>query len=256
MKISNHKIKNILLAVTFATFTFTATAQELPKGLKTTMDMNVDEKGDFEVVMTTKYNAQYWDYMKGNRLLEPSIMKTNLIRVFPKYKLTEFDVKNDEMERTSNVKFKILGALKLDDNGKWIADLETKNPDITKISDTKFMLVDETTGQTMKINLPSSASNAKVEKDNFGKAILTYSAPVTGGGMGNIIKYLGILVAAGGAFLFFRSSKLKTVVVNTPQNKNINYKQTKNIDDAVVINPAPEVKQKPGNDDIHSQAQY
>lgn len=256
MKISNYKLTTHLLAITFAACMLTATAQELPKGLKTTMDMNVDEKGDFEVVMTTKYNAQYWDYMKGNRLLEPSIMKTNMIRVFPKYKLTEFDVKNDEMERTSNVKFKILGALKLDDNGKWIADLETKNPDITKISDTKFMLVDETTGQTMKINLPSSASNAKVEKDNFGKAILTYTAPVTGGGMGNIIKYLGILVAAAGAFLFFKGRKLNTIVVNNPQNKKVSYQQTKQIDDALVIKPAPEQKKQTGDDNFHINAQY
>lgn len=256
MKLNTTKLYHTIAAAILLFSAAFVNAQELPKGLKTTMDMNVGEQGEIEVVMTTKYNAQYWDYMKSNRFLEPSIMKISLLRGFPKYKLTNFDVKNDEMERSSNVKFTILGALKLDDNGKWIADLETKNPDITKISDTKFMLVEETSSQTMKINLPASATNAKVEKDNFGKAVLTYTAPVSGGGMGTIIQYLGILVAAGGAFLFFKGRKLKTVVVNTPQNKNINYNQTKNIDDAVVINPVPEVKQKPGNDDIHSQAQY
>jgi hypothetical protein len=248
--------KYTLLIFIFSTAYFNSFSQASEKGYKVNMEMNADEKGDIEVVATTKYNAQYWDYMKANRTLEPSIMKTTMLRVFPKYKLIDFDIKSDEMERTATVKFKVLGSMKMDDNGKWIADLETKNPDITKISDTKFMLVDEASSQTMKINLPSSASGAKIEKDNFGKAILTYTAPVSGGGMGNIIKYLGILVAAGGAFLFWRSRKLNTVVVDTPQNKNINFNQPKHIDDAVVINPVPDEKLKRPDENKPGQAQY
>jgi hypothetical protein len=251
MKIIKFKIYVVLLVAV----SICATAAAQPKGYKINMELNADEKGTIEMVMTTKYNAQYWDYMKAIKAMEPSILKNNMKRQFPKYELTDFDVKSDDMERTSSAKFKIHGLMKLDDNGKWIADLDTKDPDITKVSDTKFLLVDESTAQTMKINLPSSASGAKVEKDNFGKAILTYTAPV-GGGMGNILQYLGIALAAGGAFLFFKNRKLNTLVVNTPQNKKIDYSNTKHIDEAIVVKPVPDEKLKPGNQNPSSHSQY
>jgi hypothetical protein len=245
MKITNLKYF-IASFIIFCSF-ITCIAQELPKGYKTTMEMNTDEKGDIAVNSTTKYNAQFWDYVKQTKGIEPSVLKNALKRQFPKYQLTDFEIKSDEMERTSTVKFIIHGLLKLDANGKWIADLETKNPDITKVSDNQFLLVDETTAQTLKINLPKSASGAKVEKDSFGKAILTYTAPIGGGGFGNILKYFGFLLAAGGVFLFFKNRKLNTITVNDPKHQKINYQQTKQIDDAVVINQNIKENVKHGN---------
>jgi hypothetical protein len=156
------------------------------------------------------------------------------------------------MERTTNSKFKILGLLKLDESGKWIADLDTKNPDITKVSDNQFLLIDETNAQTLKIILPKSASNAKVEKDNFGKSILTYTAPISGGG-GNILKYIGFLIVAGGIVLFFKNRSLNTIVVNNPKHQKIDYHSTKNIDDAVVINQPVKENVKSNNSEEKDQ---
>jgi hypothetical protein len=211
-------------------------AQEMKKGYKQNIEMTADEKGDVIVASSIKYNAQTWDAVKQMHMTDASVMKNMLKKAFPKYQLSDFDIKNDDMERATNARFKLLGSLKIDDNGKWIAELDSKNPDITKISDNQFLLVDEESAQTLKINLPKSASNAKVEKDNFGKAILTYTAPISGGGAGNIIKYLGFLVAAAGGFLFFKNRKLNTVIVSNQQQQKINYQNTKHIDDTAIGN--------------------
>ena len=256
MKIIQLINNTVLLTAIFLFYCSTATAQE--KGYKVIIEMNAAENGEVEITYVATYTASYWDYMKTSRSLEHSIMKSAMERQYPKYKVTNFSIKPDEDARTATVKYKVLGLLKLDDNGKWIAELDTKKPEIEKISDTKFLMSVDEEGikQNITINLPSSASNAKVENNSFGKAELTYTAPVSGGGMGNIIKYLGILVAAGGAFLFFKGNKLKTLVVSDAQNKKVNYQQPKHIDDAVVINPVPEQKTKPGNETNTSQGQY
>jgi hypothetical protein len=242
MKKANFKY-HIIFLLLLGVFSKNA-AQDLPKGYKINMEMNVDEKGDVAVIINVKYNAQFWDQVKQNRGNDASVVKNTWKKQFPKYHLTEFDIKSDDMERTSISKFKILGLLNLDENGKWIADLDTKNPDITKVSERQFLLIDEATAQTVKINLPESVSNAKVEKDNFGKAVLTYTAPVSSGG-GNIIKYAGILSILAGGFLFFRNRSLKTIVVNSPRNEKIDFRTTRHIDEAIVMPPTPKEDSKP-----------
>jgi hypothetical protein len=237
MKIIKLKYTLVLLLTVFL---FIKTmAQDASKGYKETLEMNADEKGDVIVNSNIKYNASTWDFAKQRHATDPSVLKNLFKKAFPKYQLTDFDIKNDDMERTSTIKFKILGLLKIDENGKWIAELDSKNPDITKVSETQFLMVDEGSAQTSKINLPKSASGAKIEKDSFGKAILTYTAPLSGRGLGNIIKYLGILVAAGGIFLFFKNNgTLKTISINNAGKQKIGYQHTQKIDDAVIINKA------------------
>jgi VCBS repeat-containing protein len=241
MKIMNLKYNLIAL------FTICLCANSLAqdKGYKETIEMNADEKGDVTVISNIKYNAATWDYVKQRHGTDPSVLKNVFKKAFPKYQLADFDIKNDDMERISTIKFKILGSLKLDANGKWIAELDSKNPDITKISGTQFLLVNEGNAQTLKINLPGSASGAKIEKDSFGKAVLTYTAPVSGGLVGNIIKYLGFLVIAAGGFLFYRSMKSGTAILSKAGSKKIDYNKTKHIDDAVVINTVPKENSKP-----------
>jgi len=147
----------------------------------------------------------------------------------------------------------------VDSKGKWVAALDQKDPNITKITDNQFLLVDDATALTMKISLPSSATGTKIEKDAFGKAILTYTAPVSGGMMGNIIKYLGFLVAAGGIFLFVKNrGTLNTIFVKDASHKKIGFHESKKIAEAVVINTAAKeslkenVKAGKFNDDLES----
>jgi hypothetical protein len=237
-------LKYHLIAL-FAIVCINSHAQD--KGYKETIEMNADEKGDVTVISNIKYNAATWDYVKQRHGTDPSVLKNVFKKAFPKYQLTDFDIKNDDMERISTIKFKILGSLKLDAKGKWIAELDSKNPDITKISETQFLLVNEGNAQTLKINLPSSASGAKIEKDSFGKAVLTYNAPVSGGLFGNIIKYLGFLVIAGGGFLFYKSMTAKTKMIPHTGNQKIDYNKQKHIDDAVVINTVVKENVKPAD---------
>ncbi len=186
-------------------FAFVKTsAQDETAGFKINMELTADEKGIVAVNLKTKYNALYWDRFRQKEGRNKSIIKNNYIKSFVKYQLSDFDIINNDMEQTSYVKFNILGLLKLDEGGKWIAELDTKDPDITKISETQFVMVDEDLAQSYKINLPASAKNSKIEKDHFGKAILTYTATVIRSDSATILKYTGFLIAAAGIFLFFK----------------------------------------------------
>jgi hypothetical protein len=242
-----NKLVNHLAFCIINTLCFLNTnAQESAKGYKENIEMNFGDKGEVAVVSNIKYNAATWDYIKQQHGTDPSVLRNNIKRQFPKYQIVDFDIKNDDMERTSTIKFSLLGSLKVNENGKWVAELESKNPDITKISDTKFLMVDEGSAQTSKINLPSSASDAKIEKDSFGKAILTYTAPASGGSFGNILKYLGFLVIAFGGFIFYKNRRLNTP--NQPIYKKIDSHQAKHIDDAIIINqPQTEDLKKKNN---------
>ncbi|MBS1511940.1 MAG: hypothetical protein JST86_13920 [Bacteroidetes bacterium] len=231
-------LKYYLFAAALVFSGMQVTAQENSKPYKMTLELAADEKGDAAMTVTVKYNASLWDDLKTTHGVDPSVLKNQWKRAYPKYELTDFNISTVDQDRTSISKFKIQGFLKVNENGKWVAELDQKDPDITKITDNQFLLVDQDLGQSMKIMLPSSASNAKVDKDNFGKSILTYDAPVAGGGLSKIIMYLGIAVAAFGGFLFFMNSRggLKTVMVKDAPNKKIDYHEPKKIDDAVVIN--------------------
>jgi hypothetical protein len=215
----------------------TSQGQTMLNGYKITMEMTADEKGDVAMNITYKYNAALWDMVKQNHGSDPSVLKNMWMRQFPKYELTNFSFPNADMDQTITSKFTVLGMMKVDAHGKWVAEFDQKDPNVTKLTDNSFLLVDQATANTLKINLPASASNAKVEKDSFEKAILTYTSPVNGGMMGNIIKWLGFLVAAGGVFLFFKNrGSLNTVFMKDASHKKIDYHEAKKIAEAVVIN--------------------
>jgi hypothetical protein len=206
--------KQLFILLLVCSCNYSVKAQEDPApGFKIYMDLVANDKGEVIVDMKVKYNAHYWDIYKRTSANNPSIIKNGLIKAFVKYNLTNFDVRNEEMERTYHATFTILGLLKLDENGKWIAELDTKDPDITKISETQFVLVDEDYAKSYKVTLPASATNSKIEKDAFGKAFLTYYAPVSSSG-GNILKYGGILLVATGIFLFFRNRYSKKKLIS------------------------------------------
>ena len=209
-------IIKLLVVLVFITINNSVQAQESPAGYKTTVDMTVDNVGAVICEYNTKYNATSWDNFTKSVGSNTSILMNNLIKIFPKYHLSEFNYSQDANERSNKVKFKIDGMMNINKDGKWEADLEKKNPDITKVSDKEFLLIEE--GTTLKIHLPSGTDDAKVEKNSFGKALLTYS-PSTSGGMGNILRYLGILVVLAGGWLLFKNMQ----GTKTPQHLNTVY---------------------------------
>jgi len=200
-------ISKIITCTLLLFFNFSVSAQEAPPA-KTSIDITIDDLGAAVCVYSTKYDAASWDNflrMVGNNT---SLIKNNLIRTFPKYVLSDFKYDQNTDDRTNKITFKIDGFMMVNNNGKWMADLEGKNPDITKLTDTDFLLVTE--GATMKLHVPPGTEGAKVEKDNFGKAFLTFPAKDMGSG-GGIFMYLGIGLAALGGFLLYRNmSRRKT----------------------------------------------
>jgi hypothetical protein len=177
-------------------------AQEVVKGLKQKFDITIDDLGNANIEVSMKLNAEAWENFKRNVGNNQSILKREIEKSVPKYYLTDFAYSEDAMERTYTLKMKALGLCKLNKDGKWQADIEAKNPDITKLSDNEFVMNEDILAngqliqQTQKLHLPSAASGAKVEKDSFGNAIVTYK---TGLGWGHkLASYLGVALLLGG----------------------------------------------------------
>ncbi|MEP7252016.1 MAG: hypothetical protein ABI683_06535 [Ginsengibacter sp.] len=206
------KIKATKILLCFIALQFCITqnkAQEVVQGLKQVFDITMDDLGNAEVEVSMKLNASQWDAFKRNMGNNTSVLKRGMIDALPKYYLTDFNYSEEQMDRTYKMKFKVLGLCTTNKNGKWEAELESKNPDITKLSDKEFVMTQDMMSdgmliqQTQKLHLPSGASDAKVEKDSFGKAMLTYS---TGPGMVHTaINIGGILLIICGGFLFYKN---------------------------------------------------
>jgi hypothetical protein len=150
-----------------------------------------------------KLNASQWDMFKRNVGNNSSMLKREIEKALPKYFLSDFNYSEDAMDRSYKLKFKALGLASINNNGKWESKLETKDPDITKLSDRDFVMnMDFATNgmliqQTQKIHLPPSATGAKIEKDSFGKAIMTYSTGEGAASRASLFAGIGLILAAG-----------------------------------------------------------
>lgn len=209
----NKFLKIIFCFAALQLFIYTNKAQEVVQGLKQTFDITMDDLGNAEVKVSMKLNAAQWDAFKKNMGNNTSILKRGMVDALPKYYLSDFNYSEEPMDRTYAMKFKVLGLATAGKNGKWQAELESKNPDITKLSDREFVMTQDMMSdgmliqQTQKLHLPSGASGAKVEKDSFGKAVMTYS---TGSGLlPTIINIAGILLIVAGCWIFYRNQTSK-----------------------------------------------
>ena len=178
---------------------------QLIEGMKVNIDVNVDPLGDANIKMEMKFNAQLWDEYKRSGSDNAAVLKQQTIRSFPKFVVEDFDVKFNEMDRMATLTYKVPGLASQNEKGKWQSSFDSKDPDVTKLSDRNFLLVDPETHQSLKINLPENAKNAKIDKDSFGNAVLSYDANVPGGAFSNIIKYLGFLLIGVGIFLLYKN---------------------------------------------------
>ena len=196
-------VTKLLIGFLLVTLYGTAKAQEDDAaGYKITMEMTATDLGAVITEVETKYNAATWDIFTRQIGANTSILMNQYIKSFPKYHLSEFNYTQNVNERSNKTRFKIEGMLNINKDGKWEADLDKKNPEVTKVSNTELLLVEE--GTILKIHLPAGTNDAKVEKDSFGEAFLTFS-PHLSSSSGNIMRYLGILVALAGGLLLFKN---------------------------------------------------
>ncbi len=201
--------KLFLLTLSIFILSFNARAQEELKGLKQLFDITIDDLGNATVAVSMKLNASQWNAYKKNVGDNTANLKRGMEDALPKYFLANFNYSEDQMQRTYTMKFDVKGFCTNDKNGKWTAKLDSKDPDITKLGDREFVITQDLLSdgmilqQTQKIHLPARASNAKVEKDSFDKALLTYTigTPMKH----TIITVLGILLILGGGFFFYKN---------------------------------------------------
>jgi len=208
----NNFVKTLLCFLSILLFQYNTNAQQIVEGLKQIFDINMNDKGNAAVEVSMKLNASQWDnYKKSAVSNNNSILKKEMERALPKYYLTDFKYSEDQMERSYKIMFNVLGFGTLSKGGKWATELDSKNPDITKLSDREFVITQNMTSngvfinQTQKIHLPSNANNAKIEKNSFGKAVMTYSTSI--GLMPRLITYGGILLILAGGWMIFRNQK-------------------------------------------------
>ncbi len=207
MKTNIFRICILFSGISFAGFS--AAGQEEIKGTKQKMEIKLDELGNASISVTMKLNASQWDMFKRSLGNNTSLLKRQIEKGMPKFFLKDFKYNEDQMERTYTLEMKALAVASVDKAGKWKAELDTKDPDIMKINDQQFKLDANyavnggLVEQTQQIYLPAGAKDGKVEKDSFGKAVLTYHTSV--GFMNTIITGFGILlVLVGGVLIFLR----------------------------------------------------
>lgn len=189
-----------------------ANAQQEIKPIKVNIEFNVDDKGNAKVSYAMTMNAARWDNFKRSLGSNPSLLKREMERALPAYFLSDFDYKEDVMNRSYSLSFNASGVCKVDEKGKWYAEWDTKNPDVTKLTDNSYMIITDMSlsGQMIqanqKINFPSLASDINQEKDAFGKTRFTFRMS-SSSGTGKIMQYGGIGCIALGLFFAWRKSK-------------------------------------------------
>lgn len=209
----NNILLYIVLFGTFFSVNQILYGQQEVKGLKQLIELNIDELGNAEVDLTSKLNAQQWAMFKSSTGTNQSAIKRSIEKAMPAFFLSDFKYEEEPMERTYTIKMKAMSVTQLDKNGRWRGDLDMKNPDISKVSDTEYRLDVNMLSdggfieQVQKIKLPDHAKNSKIEKDSFGKAILTYELN-SGSTTSTIAKFAGgLLTIAGLGLLFLRLRK-------------------------------------------------
>ncbi len=223
-----------LLMVCLCFLISTQAKAQIDNGIKTNIDIDIDSKGSATCTYTNKYNASTWDFFQKSVGNNTSILKNTMIRNFPTYVLSDFEYDQDLDDRTNKISFKIEGFMDVDANGDWKADLEAKDPDINKLTDKDFLLTTKE-GVTMKLHLPEGTTDAKVEKDSFGNAFLTFPADM-GGPMGNIPLIGGILLLGAGGFLLYRNNKSTNTKLRTVYDNNTKRKAVQEAEVVEVIN--------------------
>jgi hypothetical protein len=200
-----------ILAIAICLLATFVKAQEI-KPFKVNLEFALDEKGDAKVTYSMKMNAAQWDVFKQTTGTNQSLLKRELERALPGYFLSDFEYKEDAMNRSYSLTFNAFGMCKMASSGKYTIDLDSKDPDITKVDDHTYMMISESSagGQliqtTQKIIFPDVASDITQSKDSFGKAHFVFDMPGNSTS-GMVMKYGGIGMMVLAAFLGFKKSR-------------------------------------------------
>ncbi len=162
---------------------WTTQAQQQIDALKQNIDFHIDSLGNAHIAVRMNLNASQWNNFKATIGNNVAILKRSMERALPSYFLDNFKYSEDAMNQSYTLQFDALGVSKIDQKGRWIAELDSKSPDVTRIAD-RLYLVHSTTSsggelieQNIKVSFSDGSSNIKVDKDAFGKAYFSFKQP-------------------------------------------------------------------------------
>ena len=173
-------------------------AQEL---LKPKMELKIDSIGNANIKVSMSMNANQWQMWSQNYGNNPALLKRNIEKEMPGYFMDDYKLEKNDMERSFSFTFKAYGVCAVNKKGIWIVSTEQKNPDLTKLTDHKYMMVatDVANGmqETNIIEFPESAKNIRETKDAFDKTQFEFEMKEMRSSI-NWFLWIGILLAAAG----------------------------------------------------------
>ncbi|MFZ6050487.1 hypothetical protein [Halocola ammonii] len=195
-------MRTYLITVFLVTSFFiqTATSQVTDQQI----DMRIDSIGDAHLKVSMEMNAQQWEGWVQSYGNNPAALKREMERALPSYFLDDFKFEKDDMNRSFELTFKAYGACDVDRKGRWTMNTETKDANVTELTERKFMMVESpqeyggSIRQTTTVTLPNQAENVKIDTDAFGKTVFVFEMDEPGGGM-NYTQWAGIFLLVVGA---------------------------------------------------------
>lgn len=203
-------MKRISVLIVMLLYAFVLHAQEL---LKPKMELRIDSVGNAQIKVSMSLNANQWQVWTQSIGNNPALLKRNMERELPGYFLDNFNLVKNDMERSFVFTFKAYGVCMVNKKGIWIVGTDQKNPDITKISDRKYMMVStdvmNNLQQTQIIEFPLSAINIREAKDAYNKTQFEFEMGVPPTGL-SMIFWIGVLLTAlGGGLIIAIKSVMK-----------------------------------------------
>jgi len=214
MKLLKTILYTVIILIVYQRTAFAQVQAQDPTAQVQEFDFKIDKIGDAIYEVSTKMNQLQWESFKSGPLVnDPSISKRDLERAMSTYVIEDFKRDIDDMNRTVKMSFKLKALATYNGNGKWVLNLQIKDPQITKLSDNSYMnttniyLNGQLVQQIYKVSFPDGATNIQQSTDSFGKAIFTYTS---GGGLSAYLTWnniLGLLLLIAAALTYLKIPK-------------------------------------------------
>jgi hypothetical protein len=192
-----HRILTLLFLAAVMPCVYAQVTPEDPTSLVQEFTVNLDKLGNATMELTQKMNASQWANFKSSQIYnDPAMAKRDMERSMSTYVIDDFKRDLDEMNRQVKLTLKVVGYAQYKGDGHWSLKIDSKNPQVTKLTDNAYMITGNmVTGnsliqQIFKIYFPSNASAVTQTTDEFGKAIFTYNS---GGGIASYFKWNNIV---------------------------------------------------------------
>jgi hypothetical protein len=215
-----------LITVLLLLFSMNLYAQQQydPTAITQEIDYNINKHGDAYMEIRQKMTAMQWQIFKASAIAKnPSIFKRDLERSFATMQIENFKNEMNEDTRSSITQLTARNMATYKGNGKWEIKLETKEPNITKLSDDLYMITNNLLNngsviqQLQKISFPKNATNIKQDTDTYGNAVFVYTLNVEETSF-NFLLLFGIMLILGGAVWKFTPLVMKKIKFNKSLN--------------------------------------